>query len=441
MAARPKRLRLVGRLTLVLSLVVALTAGAAAAAAALWPGPWAVLAAGLLVGVLAALAARERVLVPADRTLQALTDGVRGLRDRDFSLRLAATRTDELGELVTLYNDMGDVLRHERMEIYQRELLLDTVLQGTPVAILLAGESGRVVYANRAARDLLAEGQRLEGRPLEDVLARGSAELREALAAGGDSLFTVGPEGEEETFRVARRTFRLHTQRHTLTLVERLTTELRRREVEVWKKAIRVMNHELNNSLAPIRSLVRSARHVLGRPEHAHRLEEIFDTVEERANHLAEFLEGYARFARLPRPKKQAVRWDEFLESVRRLSPFTLEGALPVSPGRFDPSQMQQVLINLLKNAGEAGSPEAEVRVSVHPTADGGMVVRVADRGRGMDEEVMRRALLPFYSSKTTGSGLGLALCNEILEAHGGRLRLESREGGGTVVSCWLPAA
>jgi signal transduction histidine kinase len=101
---------------------------------------------------------------------------------------------------------------------------------------------------------------------------------------------------------------------------------------------------------------------------------------------------------------------------------------------------MQHVLINLLKNAYEAGSPESEVKLSVQVTADGATVVRVADRGRGMDEEMMKRALVPFHSSKPAGAGLGLALCKEIVEAHGGRLRLESREGGGTIVACWLPA-
>jgi signal transduction histidine kinase len=135
------------------------------------------------------------------------------------------------------------------------------------------------------------------------------------------------------------------------------------------------------------------------------------------------------------------VAWAEFLEGVQRLYAFSLEGTPPARPAAFDPTQMQQVLINLLKNAHEAGSPVGEVRVVVLDTADGGWVIRVMDRGRGMDAEVMKRALLPFYSSKPSGTGLGLPLCNEILEAHGGRLRVESRAGGGTIVTCWLPAA
>ena len=419
------------------ALVSAVVAGAAAL---VFHRPWVVALAVLLAGALFALWSTGRSLGSVSRTLQAVTDGVRSFRDTDFSMRLAVTRDDELGELVALYNEMGDALRAERHEIYQRELLLDTLLQGAPMAIVLTGASGRVAYANREARNLFGAGHRLEGRAFAELTAACPATLREALAAVGDAIFSVSREdADEETYRTSVRSFDLNVQRHTLHVVERLTPELRRREVEVWKRAIRVMNHELNNSLAPISSLVHSARLVLGRPEHAHRLEEIFATIDERARHLSEFLEGYARFARLPRPRPRGVAWDEFVEGAQRLVPFRLEGALPPEPGSFDPSQLEQVLINLLKNAREAGSPEDEIAVSIRPAPAGGVALQVADRGRGMDAETARRALLPFFSSKPAGTGLGLPLCNEILEAHGGRLSLQSRPGGGTVVTCWLP--
>ncbi len=307
------------------------------------------------------------------------------------------------------------------------------------MGIVLEGPTGRVAYANRTARHLLSGGRRLEGLAFDGVIAACPPEIRDTLTQPGDALFTVPVEGEEETYRVARRTFQLNMQPHMLYVVERLTPELRRQEVEVWKKAIRIMNHELNNSLAPIRSLVHSARHVVGRPEHEHRLEGIFETLEERATYLSEFLEGYARFARLPRPRKQAVAWPELLDGVKRKTPFRVEGEPPAEPGSFDPAQMQQVLLNLLKNAYEAGSPADEVAVSVHRTADGSAALRVLDRGRGMDEEVMKRALLPFYSSKPAGTGLGLPLCQEIVEGHGGRMRVQARPGGGLVVTCLLP--
>ena len=435
------RFSLAGKVALLVGVHVAVTAGVAAAVAWRFPDPLAILAAGLAAGTLLALLVVRRSLASVRRTLTALTDGVRSFRDTDFSMRLHAERRDELGELVALYNEMGDALRAERHDIYQRELLLDTVLQGAPVGIILEDRNGRVVYGNRAARDLIGAKARLEGRPLREVLEGCRPELREALAAPADALFTVGGEGEEETYRTARRVFHLNMQPNVLHLVERLTPELRRQEVEVWKRAIRVMSHELNNSLAPIRSLSHSARQAAGRPEHAALLEGILATIEERATHLAAFLEGYARFARLPHPRPETVAWRGFLESVHGMQPFQLGGAPPTEPGWFDAVQMQQVLINLLKNAQESGSPLGEIGVSVHRTAQGESVVQVSDRGRGMDPSVMKRALLPFHSStKQAGSGVGLALCKEIVEAHGGRIRLENRLGGGLVVTCWLPA-
>jgi nitrogen fixation/metabolism regulation signal transduction histidine kinase len=212
-----------------------------------------------------------------------------------------------------------------------------------------------------------------------------------------------------------------------------------RQEIEVWKKTIRVISHELNNSLAPITSLVHSARMMAGRPEHAHRLEAAFATIEERTTHLNTFLDGYARFARLPKPSKQPWPWRQLLDSVCALYPFEIDGALPPSPGYFDPAQMQQVLINLIKNAAEAGSAHDATRVQVRDASDGGVELVVADGGAGMSDEVLEKALLPFYSTKKGGSGLGLPLCREIVESHGGRLSIERQAGGGTVVRCWLP--
>ena len=438
-------------LAALVGLQAAATAAAALVAALFAPHPAAVfVAAAAVSGSLAAWAVHRRQRA-GERARRALRDGVQSFRESDFSMRLAVGGDPEMAELMAVYNQMADALRAGRHEVYQRELLLDTILQGTPVAIVLTGRTSRVVFANRAARDLLAGGRRLEGSSFDELLSAGPAEMRDALARG-DALFTVGrppaqgasadslrASDDDETYRAARRSFQLNMQPHTLFMVERLTPELRRREVDVWKKAIRVMNHELNNSLAPIRSLVHSARLVVGRPEHAHHLEGIFETLEDRATHLTEFLEGYARFARLPRPLPQDVPWREFLDGLRGMCAFRLEGTPPPEPGWFDPAQMQQVLINLLKNAYESGGPPEEIVLSVHRTADQGWVLRVLDRGRGMDEQVMERALLPFYSSKASGTGLGLPLCREILEAHGGRLRLQARAGGGLEVTAWVP--
>lgn len=426
------------RVRLIFLAAVAAVAGTAAAVASLTRSPWLVAAAALATGITVGLWLLGRVLGPATRTLHALRDGVRGYKDHDFSLSLAVDRKDEIGELVELYNAVGDVLRDERGNLLQKELLLETVLESTPMAIVLT-QRDRIFFVNRAARELFVTGRRLEGQPFGSILNDCPPQMREVLESGRDALFSVEQGGSEEVYHVARRAFDLNGQRHELTMLKHLTPELRRQEVDVWKKAIRTMSHEINNSLAPIASLARSARHILDNPEHLDRLGQALDVIDERSTHLREFLESYARFARLPSPTKQEVEWSDFLEDLQGLFPFVLEGEPPARPAFFDRGQIQQVLINLLKNAQEAGSSPEEIRLTVEPLADGGVRVKVKDRGTGMTDDVMRKALLPFYTSKPTGSGLGLPLCREIVEAHGGHLRLERREGRGTTVVFWLP--
>lgn len=396
------------------------------------------LAAGAAVGLVIGGLATRRALRPARHALQALHDGVVGFAESDFGTRLASTTSDELGDLVAVFNRMGDVLRRERASLVQRELLLDTLLQGAPMAILLLDMHERVVFANHAARRLLGGPSRLAGQRLDAVVPGAPAGLRGALRAREDSLVTWDQDGSEETWRVMIRRFELNAMPHHLVVAERLTADLARQEVQVWKKAIRVMSHEINNSLAPVSSLAHSARLVAGRADAQERLPGILDAIGERVAMMTTFLDGYARFARLPAPRPVAVDVEPFLDGIRRLFPFTRHGSGTVATASFDPAQIQQVLINLLKNAEESGSARDEIVVDVQAAGDGVTFV-VSDRGHGMSDEDMRKALLPFHSSKKTGGGLGLSLCAEIVEAHRGRLRLVRREGGGMAVAVWLP--
>lgn len=370
------------------------------------------------------------------RAITSLDDGLRAFRDGDFSMRLAAPPRDEVTALKRLYNDVADLLRAQRTDVYQKELVLDTILQRTPMAVVLVDTSGRVAYSNTSARELLADGKRLDGQRFVEVRERLALPMRDALASSGDAIVTVRTAEQDETFHLTQRTFRLNTLEHRLVLIERLTSELRRQEVAVWKKAIRVINHELNNTIAPISSLFHSAKLAQSMQRHD-RLAEIYETIEERLAFLRNFLESYAQFARIPPPKPVSTSWQEILGDVHALYDFRSEGELKLEVV-VDRAQMQQVLINLVKNAHESGSAPEDIVVSVQRNVDG-MVVRVSDRGAGMPDEVLRQALVPFYTTKPAGSGLGLALCNEIVELHGGRMRLQSAKGEGTVVTCWLP--
>lgn len=431
---RPLRRRLSRTIALRGSFTLVATVVTAALVASFDPRPLAIAAWTAAVAIPLAIAMLGRPLRRLRINLGALTDGVRSFDDGDFSLRLRVTGDDEITALVTFYNDVANQLRSERNQSLQRELLFETVLQATPLAIVLsAGE--RVVYANRAARDLFGGGERLDGKRFDEMLDLAPA-LRDAFASERDALFTAG----DEQYHLSRRTFYLNAQPHELRIANRLTPELRRQEVETWKRAIRVLNHELNNSLAPIRSLFHSARVIRNREEYWDRMDEISTAVEERIDYLQRYLDGYAAFARLPSPRRDRVRWLDLLCAVRSIVGFAIDDPPPAHEGDIDRAQVEQVVINLVKNATEAHSKPEDVVVKVERRASGSLLV-VSDRGEGMSDEALVRALLPFWSTKRSGSGLGLPLCNEIVEAHGGSLRLARREGGGTVVSCWFPDA
>lgn len=396
-------------------------------------------AAGAAFAALAlpALLLARAATAPVQALLRALSGAVARYRDGDFSTSLVEARRDEFGELIAAHNELGRVLREQRQGLVERELLLDTMVQNSPTALILIDAAQFVVYANLAARALLNDGRALNGTDFARLAADCPAALRGALIGRQDGLFSADIDGETETYHLAQKHFRLHGREHRMLLIKRLTRELSRQEVQTWKKVIRVISHELNNSLAPISSLAHSGRE-LARKGAADKLAPVFDTIEERARHLHGFIDGYAEFARLPQPRIETVAWPPFLAALARQFPFRLAGELPAHDGAFDRAQLEQVLINLLKNAHEAGGPGAEVELAL---ADRGRDLRieVRDRGGGMSESVLANALLPFYSTKRSGTGLGLALAREIVEAHGGRIALANREGGGLAVTLTLP--
>jgi two-component system, NtrC family, nitrogen regulation sensor histidine kinase NtrY len=440
MARKPRaRWSLAGRIVMVLCVMAVVAAAAALLLHRYFESPWLAGAAALLLTLPPSIYLTSWLFNRWSRTIRAVTDGIGSLRDRDFSVSVTPTGPDEIGDLTAEYNALGDSLRRERLDLYQRELLLDTVVQTTPLALVLTNQNDHIVFGNIAARQLFRAGRKVEGLKFEPLLAAAPQPMREAVESGADTLFTVSEGSEAEIFHVSNRPFTLNSQPHRLLLFKQLTREMAAAEVSIWKKVIRVIAHELNNSLAPITSLAHSGREIAGAPD-GERLSRVFSTIEERASHLATFIDGYARFAKLPRPRPAAVSWGPMLAGLKDSLSFRILQPLPRSEGWVDAPQIEQVLINLIKNAIESGSPEDEVTVGI-AERNGGTAIEVRDRGAGLSEDVLRDALLPFYSTKPKGTGLGLTLCREIVDAHGGRLSIANRDGGGAVVTVWLPQA
>lgn len=330
-------------------------------------------------------------------------------------------------------------LARERTEGREREQVLRAVLDASPGAVVLLDEIGTIVFTNSGARELFFEGGDPGNGNFLTLLAGAPEPLRRALLADVDHVFSFGAEGQTETWHLASRHVALGGEPHNLLVLRNMTLEVSRQETAVLKKAIRVIHHELANSLAPVVALVQLARRRIAEAAFGPDLVEMLGVVEERATHLNTFLTGFASLGRLPRPRQQEITWQSFLAGLRPLLADITVGQAPPGPGWLDPAQIQQVVINLVKNAREAGSPASEIALEVAAAPEGGHRISVLDRGEGMSEGALENAVVPSFTTKPNGSGMGLALRREIVDAHQGHLRIARRDGGGMAISFWLP--
>jgi len=317
-------------------------------------------------------------------------------------------------------------------------ILFELIAEHAPIALMLYAENGAIQFANYRAEVLLFGGQSLSNKNFLRLLYEAPDNVREALLSKDDALFTLEQEGEQQTFQLLRRKVHYQLKPHVLLLINPLTREVSRREVDVLKKVIRVISHELNNSLGSISSLISSGRYIARHPDMLEQLDRVFGGVEERTQHLKRFLDDYAVMARLPQARPRQVEWQPLLDRLRQMFPEATIGQPLSEPGWFDEGQVEQALINLLKNATEAGGKASDVEMRISMT-DSMLEFCVLDRGKGFSQEALQQGLLPFYTTKKGGSGVGLALCRDVVQEHGGNLRIKARAQGGSAVYCILP--
>jgi nitrogen fixation/metabolism regulation signal transduction histidine kinase len=371
-----------------------------------------------------AFAARERVVRPL-RTLAGL---LAGLREGDYSSRArGADKGDVLGTVIGEINALGDTLQEQRVGALEATALLRRVMSEIDVAVFAFDDADTLRLVNRA-------GERLLGQPGERAYGLRADQLGLAECLAGDAprvMEAAFPGAGAGRWEVRRGTFRQHSRPHQLLVVADLSRALREEERLAWQRLVRVLSHEINNSLAPIKSLAGSLHDLLGRipspPDRDQDLSTGLGVIENRAEALSRFMAAYARLARLPPPRLGPVNVEEW---VRRVASLESRLKVMVQPGpptliQADSDQLDQLLINLVKNAGDAVI-DSGGRVTIGWSRAGSVVdIRVLDDGPGLAGTT--NLFVPFFTTKPNGSGIGLALSRQIAEAHGGTLALANR--------------
>lgn len=373
-----------------------------------------------------AFAARERAVTP----LQTLANLLEALREGDYSIRARRPSPDDaLGEVMLEVNKLGDFLRAARFDMVDAAALLEKVIAEIDVAVFTFDEARELRLVNRA-------GERMMAQPAARLIGRTAAELGldEPLDGEPTSSFERAFPGQTGRWQCRRSSFREGGLPHHLLVLSDLSKALREEERQAWQRLIRVLGHELNNSLAPIKSTASTLSRVLRREQPHEGWRDDADRglrmIAERCESLNRFVAAYSRLARLPSPILRPVMVGPLMRRVvsfeTRLPVGLLAG--PEISVEADADQLEQLLINLIKNGVEAALETGGGVEASWSRTDHALEVAVRDEGPGLSNT--QNLFVPFFTTKPGGTGIGLVLCRQIAEAHGGTLTLANRQRG-----------
>jgi nitrogen fixation/metabolism regulation signal transduction histidine kinase len=388
-----------------------------------------------------ALAVRNRAIRP----LRALANLLQAIGEGDYTLRgQDADAKDAVGEVMVEANALGHIVREQRLGALEAGTLLNKLMANVDIAVFALDAERHLRLANRAGEALLGAsagellGRRAEDLGLAPILAGESPHFR----PGGGSVINHAFPGGAGRWEVRRRSFREGGKPHELLVISELSRALREEERQTWQRLVRVLGHELNSSLAPIKSMADTLRSLVAREplpgDWREDAESGLVIIHDRAESLGRFIAAYARLARLPPPARRVV---ELTALVNRAASLHGQG-VQVEAGpdvhlHVDGDQIEQVLINLIKNAVEATGGNGGVRVRWR-VANDSLEVEVEDDGPGLANT--ENLWVPFFTTKRGGTGIGLVLSREIIENHGGTITLENRvRATGCVARIRLP--
>jgi len=366
--------------------------------------------------------------------LDLIRTGAELIGERDFTSQFREVGQPEMDALIRVYNQMIDRLREERLKLQEQHYFLEKILAASPAGIVTLDFDGRVSSLNAAAEALLqAAGEEARGKALED-LGSGVGQALAAIPEGGSEVLAL--QGGRR-LKATRADFYDRGFPRGFLLLEELTEELRASEKAAYGKLIRMMSHEINNSVGAVGSLLDSFRGYagqLGEEDREDYLQAIAVAIT-RLENLRAFMNGFAEVVRLPPPDRRPTDLARLVDEIlllmrpdfdRRRIRVDWQRSGPLPPVDLDRNQIEQVLVNVLKNAMESIGEDGTIAVRLDRDS-----LTVRDSGPGIPEEVRALLFTPFFSTKRNGRGLGLTLVQEILSAHGFGFSLGPAEGGG----------
>ena len=412
------------RISWIFSLIVLLIVGAVVALMLLDSGSvtytivWGV----ALLGILLLVVFYRNVMRP----LRSIANGIDLLRAQDFSSRLSPVGQREADRIVGMFNGMMASLKQERLKLREQNHFLDLLIDVSPMGIIMLGSDGRVTDANRAAARFLDfdTAKDINGLYMEEIRST----LGNALQGLKDKEVKVVRLNDSMVYRLSRLSFMESGIGHPFYLIEKLTDEVMKAERKSYEKVIRMMAHEVNNSLAGIISVMEMAEEEIQDPD----IKEAITACEDRCRDMGAFITKFASAVKIPEPSRRNTDLTELLRSRASLfesictatgSHLTMTLTEKKTPVFIDPVLIEQVVTNIVKNAAESAGEDGEVEIRIE---DPGATLIITDNGPGISPEAAEMLFTPFFTTKETGHGLGLLLVSEVLNSHAARFSLET---------------